>query len=64
MDRRIKEFTLGIRTILFHGTRLWSESVIIMIWPFSFKAACQRENIMKMDKDEKTPDNKFSGVEF
>ena len=60
---RIKELTLGSRTLL-HATRMWSEAVITMQCTFSFKIEYQRYNSLEMDEDEKTPKQKFSGVEF
>ena len=38
VDRRIKELTLGIWTLLLHATRFWLYAVSTMIWLFSFKA--------------------------
>ena len=35
-----------------------------MMWPFSFKSEYQRYNILEMDEDVKTPEQKFSGVEL
>ena len=37
-DHVIKEFTLGISTLLIHTPRLWLESVSTMMWTVSFKA--------------------------
>ena len=38
VGRRIKEFTLGSRTLILHAAILWPEYVSTMMWPFSFKA--------------------------
>ena len=35
-----------------------------MLWPFSFKAVLQRYNILEIDEDRKSPEQKFSSVEF
>ena len=32
--------------------------------PFSFKAVCQSYNSLEIDDDGKTPEEKFSGVDF
>ena len=64
VDCRIKELLLVICTLLLHTTRLWPEAVSNMMWPFSFKASCQRYNILEIDEVVKTPEQKFSSVEF
>ena len=63
-ERRIKEFNLVSLTLLLHCIRLWTESIIDMIWTFSFKSEFQRHNILEMDEDGKIPDQKFYGVKF
>ena len=35
-----------------------------MLWPFSFKPAFQIYNILETDKDGKTLEQKFYGMEF
>ena len=64
MERRIKELTLGSRNLLLHATILWPEAVSTMLCPLSFKSECQRYNILDMNKDVKTPEQKFSSVDF
>ena len=64
LEHRIKVLTLGSRNLLLHATRLWIEAVSTMLWTLSFKTACHRYNSMDMDEDRKTPEQKFSGVEF
>ena len=64
VERRIKKLTLGIQNLLLHATRLWIEAVSTMLWTLSSKTACHRYNSMDMDEDRKTPEQKFSGVEF
>ena len=39
VENSIKEFTLGIRTLLLHYTRLWTDALSTIMLPFSFKAA-------------------------
>ena len=56
--------TLDIRTLILHSTILLPVSVSNIVWTFSFKAACQIYNSLNMDKDVKTPEQKFAGVEF
>ena len=63
-ELRIKELTLGSRTLLLHATILWPEVVSTMMWPFSFKAASQKYNILDMYEGVKTPEQKFSGADF
>ena len=64
VEHRIKELTLGSWTLLLHATRLWPEAVSTIMCPFSFKSACQRYNSLEMDENRKTPEKKFSGVDF
>ena len=56
--------TLGRQTLLIHATRLCTEDVITLLLTFLFKAVRQRYNSLEMEKDRKTPDQKFSGVDF
>ena len=64
-ERRIKEFNLVSLTLLLHCIRLWTESIIDMIWTFSFKSEFQRYNSLEMDEDGKTTyHNNFSVVDF
>ena len=56
--------TLGSQTLLLLAAGLCPEEVSTMLCPFSFKAAFQRYNILEMDDDGKTPEQKFSGVAF
>ena len=46
VERRIKSLTLGSWILLLHATILWQEVVSSMMRPFSFKASCQRYNIL------------------
>ena len=64
VDHSIKEFTLGIWTILLHATRVWKEAVSKMLLPFSFKAVCQKYNSLDIGEDRKTSEHKFSGIQF
>ena len=34
------------------------------MWTFYFKTACHMYNTLEMDEDRKTPEQKFSDVEF
>ena len=64
VERSIKSLTLGSHTLLFRSTILWLENVIIIMCTLSFKVACQRYNILDMDEDRNTPEQKFYGVGF
>ena len=35
-----------------------------MMWPVSFRVSCHKYNSLEIDEDVKTPEQKFSGVEF
>ena len=56
--------TLGSWNLLHHAIRLCPESVSTMLWTYSFKASCQRYNILEMDEEGNTPEQKLSGVGF
>ena len=64
VERRIKKLTLFSWTLLLLTTILWTEAVITVMWPFSFKAMYQRYNSLDMDEDGKTSEQNISGVEF
>ena len=64
LERRINKVTLYRRNLLLHNTILFLESVSNMLWTFFFKSECQRYNILELEKDGKTPEQKFFGVEF
>ena len=58
----IKQLILGSKTLPLHATRLCPEAASTTLQPFSFKAAYERYNSLEMDKDKKTPEQKFSGM--
>ena len=64
LEHSIKEFTLGIRTLILQAIRMCPEAVSTMMWTLSFKTACQRCNSLEMYKYGKNPEQKFAGVEF
>ena len=64
VEVRIKELTLGIWTLLLHATIFFLEEVITIMWNFFFNTAGQRQNSLEINEDGKTPEQKFSGVEF
>ena len=64
VDHSIKKLTLGSRTLLFHATIMWPEDMSTKLLNLYFKAAFQRYNSLEMEKDKKTSEQKFSGVEF
>ena len=53
VECRIKELTLDRWTLLLHVTRLWTDAVITLLWPFLFNAECKIYNRLDMDKDGK-----------
>ena len=56
--------TIGSRKLFLHSTIMWPEAVITMMWPLSSKEACNRYNILDMEKDGKNLNQKFVNVEF
>ena len=64
VERRIKELTLGSRTLLLHAIRLWPEPESTIMCPFYFNTAYQRYNILEIDKDGNMPEQNFSGLRF
>ena len=64
VEYRIKKLTLVSRTLLLHATRMWPGAESTILCPFSFKASCHMYISLEIDEDGKTPEQKFSGVEF
>ena len=63
VERRIKEITLGSRTLLLHAIRYWPEYMTTMLWPFAVKCTEDRLNNLTINKQGNTPEMSFSGTQ-
>ena len=55
IENKNKLLTLGARTLLLHGMRMWPTMIDSMFWPFSMKAVAKRHNKMQIDVMGRTP---------
>ena len=62
IENRNKALTLGARTLLLHGMRMWPKMITTMFWPFAMKAFAERMNSLHMDSSGETPESKMYGV--
>ncbi len=62
VERRIKEITLGARTLLLHAIRFWPEYITTMLWPYAIKCTEDRLNNWTINQQGNTPEMSFSGV--
>jgi len=60
VENRIKDCTLGTRTILLHAKRFWPEAITTMLWPFALLAFIERRNSLHLDANNQTPNQKIS----
>lgn len=60
VERHIQTLTHGTRTNLLHAQRRWPEAIGTILWPFAWKDFEFRYNHFKLDKDGKSPMNKFT----
>jgi hypothetical protein len=50
-----KMLTLATRTLLLYGIRMWPQMIDTMFWPFAFKVAAKRHNLLSLDGQGQTP---------
>lgn len=62
IENKNKQLTLGARTLLLHGIRMWPQMIDIMFWPFAMKAFAERMNALHFDLDGNTPESRMYGV--
>ena len=55
IENRNKILTLGARTLLMHGIRMWPHMIDKMFWPFAVKAVAKPLKSLQIDTDGKTP---------
>ena len=61
-EAKIKQLTLGSRTMLLHVQRLWPEHNSTMLWSFALIATADCIKNMHVDINGLTPEMKFSQV--
>ena len=59
---KIKEVCHGGRTILLHAKRKWPSVISTVLWPYAVQAIVERHNRLALDKNGKSPLEKFSGI--
>jgi hypothetical protein len=62
-ERKIKELTLGGRTLLLHAKRMLPEYISTIVWPFALKCCKDRLNNLVHRADGQTPYQKLAGLE-
>ena len=62
VERKFQTLTLGSRKLLLCAKRYWPEAVTPMLWTYELKAFEEKLNVLKLDDDEITPMEKFSGT--
>ena len=62
VERKIQTLTLGARTLLLHAKRYRPEAITTMLWPYSLEDFTEQLNELKLDNDEITHMEKFSGT--
>ena len=60
IETTIKSVTNGARTILLHAQRHWPEAIMTMLWPFAVQTYVNRRNELKIGKDGKTPNQRWT----
>ena len=61
VERHIGMLTLGARTNLLHAQRRWPDAIGTILWPFAWKDFERRYNVLHLDKDGRSPLNRFTG---
>ena len=60
VERKNKDLTNGARTVLLHAKRKWPKIISTILWPFSLQSIVDRHNHLSLDKDGKSPLEKFT----
>ena len=61
IERHIGLLTTSTRTLLLHAKRHWPEAISTILWPFAWKAAERRHNILHVNEGGSSPENIFCG---
>ena len=62
IENFIGQLERGGRILLLHAKRHWPEAIGTILWPFAIKAYEDRRNHWHLDKDGKSPIQKFSST--
>ena len=62
-ERKIKELTLGARTLLLHAKRMLPEYISTILWPFALKCAEDKLNHLVHRSDGRTPYETIAGID-
>ena len=63
VKNRNKQLTLGARTLLLHGMRMWPQMIDTMFWPYALKAQAEQMNCLHLDINNRTPEAKLHNVD-
>ena len=64
IENKNKILTLGYRTLLLNGMRMWPTMIDPIFWPFSMKAVADRHNKMQIDVVGRTPESILHNVQI
>ena len=59
-----KILTLGARTLLLHGMRMWPTMIDSMCWPFAMKAVAEKHNKIQIDVMGQTPESILHNIQI
>jgi hypothetical protein len=62
-ERKIKDLTLGARTLLLHAKRMLPEYITTILWPFALKCFEDRMNNLMHRADGRTPYQTFASLD-
>ena len=63
VERHIGNLTFGSRAGLLHAHRQWPQAIGTILWPFAWKDHERKYNHFNLDKDGRSPMNKFTGID-
>lgn len=62
-ERKIKDLTLGVRTLLLHAKHMLPEYITTILWPFALKCFEDRMNNLMHPADGRTPYQTFATLD-
>ena len=63
VENKNKMITLGARTLLLHGMRMWPQMIDEIFWPFAVKATADRHNTLNLNVNHETPESALRGTD-
>ena len=62
VERKNRELTEAARTVLLHAQRKWHKVIKPILWPYALLSAIERHNHLSLDKNGRSPMEKFSST--